>query len=236
MFKTTVGAKMVMAVTGLGLFAFVIAHLLGNLQIFLGPLALNTYAHKLRTMPALLWAARLGLLTIFVLHVAAAAQLWLRIRAARPIPYHHKHYIEASFASRTMMLSGMLVLLFIAYHLAHFTFHVVHQETIPLTTIKFEGADEQVFDVYRMVVLGFRNVLISGLYIAGQIVLGFHLSHGVSSLFQTLGLKYPRQRKVIEALGPICAAAIVLGNISMPLAVLAGWIPLAPMPASTGGI
>lgn len=212
-----------MAVTGLLLFGFVVIHMLGNWQIFLGPEQINLYAHKLKSMPQLLWPARLGLLAIFALHVALAVRLSMENRAARPEDYRYRDWKKATPASRTMWLSGLLILAFVAYHLAHFTLLAVSQPTgMPfMTTLK---SGEAVPDVYRMVVAGFSNLGIAGLYIFSQLVLGMHLSHGMSSVFQSLGLTQPRYAKPLQWVGPVCGFAIAAGNIAMPVAVLVGLV------------
>lgn len=220
MVQTSIGKKVAMALTGVGLFVFVIGHMLGNLQIFLGREALNAYAEKLHSLPALLWTVRAGLLAIFAIHVVTAIRLTRENRAARPIGYLKEDTVAASYASRTMMLSGLVVAAFVLYHLAHFTFRLLHLPDRPL--IEELSAGHQRFDVYAMVVLGFRSWLVTGLYIAAQMVLGMHLSHGVSSMLQTLGLNCPRCANAIEKVGPISAAIIVAGNVAIPLAVLTG--------------
>lgn len=212
-----------MAVTGLLLFGFVVAHMLGNWQIFLGSEQLNVYAHKLKSMPELLWPARLGLLTIFVVHIGLAINLQLENRAARPVEYAYRDWKRATPASRTMLLSGMLILAFVAYHLAHFTLLWVSQPTgMPFTTTIKSG--ETVPDVYRMVIAGFSNPGIVAIYVLGQFVLALHLSHGMTSVFQSLGLTQPRYAKAIEWIGPLCGFAIGAGNIAMPVAVLLGFV------------
>lgn len=207
--------------TGLGLFGFVVAHMLGNLQIFLGPQALNVYAHKLESMPELLWPARIGLLTFFVAHIYFAITLNQENRAARPVRYVYEDTLEATYASRRMVMSGLLVLAFVIYHLLHFTFRVVHVKSLPLVTLPggVEGRD-----VYSMVVLGFRVWYISLAYLVAQFFLGLHLSHGMTSVFQTLGLSNRRWRGLWTKVGPALALIIVAGNMSIPAAVLAGLV------------
>jgi succinate dehydrogenase / fumarate reductase cytochrome b subunit len=222
MLQSSIGKKVVMALTGFGLFVFVIGHMLGNLQVFLGRAALNGYAEKLHSLPALLWGVRGGLLAIFVVHVLVALRLARGNREARPIGYMKEDTVAASYASRTMVLSGLVVAVFILYHLAHFTFRVVHLPNRAF--VEHLSAGHQRFDVYAMVVLGFRSWLVSGLYIAAQIVLGMHLSHGVSSLLQTLGLNCPRCAYAVEKVGLSSAAIIVAGNVAIPLAVLTGLV------------
>src|SRR5256885_953871 len=176
-----------MALTGVVLVGFVIVHLLGDLQIFLGPEALNRYGNFLQTTPELLWPARIFLLVMVVLHIVAAIALTRENRAARPIPYAHFEIVAASYASRTMFMSGLIVFIFIIYHLLHFT---VQMPQINLTGQDFRTLEDvkQRHDVYGMMVIGFRNPLVSGFYVLGVALLSLHLSHGISSLFQSLGL------------------------------------------------
>jgi succinate dehydrogenase / fumarate reductase cytochrome b subunit len=228
---TTVGQKYIVAVTGLILVGFLVGHFAGNALIFKGRDALNAYARGLRDLGALLWVARIGLLVAFVVHIAVATRLNLRNKAARPEPYRYRRFTRATFASRTMLLSGLVILAFTLYHLAHYTFAVtqhapdgtsfhqlVQTDWDPLDRAKPRA------DVYRMVVLGFQNVWVSLIYVAAQLVLALHLSHGVGSTFQTLGWNAPRYGPLIRNLGWLLTAVIVLGNISIPAAVLAGWV------------
>lgn len=214
--RTTVGSKVVVALTGTGLLGFVIFHMLGNLQIFLGPDAINSYAHFLKSKPALLWTGRLGLLALFVLHVAVALNLRRRNAAARPIRYVYEHTEEASWASRSMVLTGLVILAFLLYHLAHFTLGWTNPDHFHLR----DALDRH--DVYGMTVRGFQNPLISGLYVVAQVFLFLHLSHGAASILQTLGLNGPQYDTRIRLLGWVVALVILLGNVSMPLAVLVG--------------
>ncbi len=206
---SSIGKKVVMAVTGLALFGFVIAHMLGNLLVFLGPEALNGYAESLRHYPALLWAARIGLLAAAALHVWAAYSLTLMNRAARPEGYREKEHRESTYASRTMRWSGVFLLLFVVYHLMHMTWGNAHPDFI-------HG------EVYHNFVVGFRQVLATIVYVVAMLALGLHLYHGVWSLLQTLGLSHPRYNHFLHAFASLITAIVVIGNISMPVAVLAG--------------
>ncbi len=217
--KASVGAKAVMAVTGLLLLLFVIAHMLGNLQLFRGPEALNGYARTLKGLGPLLWVARVGLAAVFVAHVATAARLTRLNRAARPIGYTLATPQVTSYAARTMVLSGLIVLGFVAYHLLHFTLGVTHPRHFALR----DAAGHP--DVYAMVVLGFRQAPVALLYVLAQGVLALHVSHGASSLFQSLGVTHPALARVRRLAGPALALLIFVGNVSMPLACLLGWVP-----------
>jgi len=211
--QTTVGKKAIMAVTGVILFGFVVGHLVGNLQIFLPPEHINDYAATLRSLGPLLWGARISLLIAVILHVWSSWQLWLLQRAARPIGYVKKTNIHSTYASRTMMWSGPIILAFVIYHLLHLTFGLVHP-----------GGPFNAHDVYNNVVYGFQFWPVSVFYIVAMIMLCFHLYHGLWSMFQTMGLSHPVYTPVIRVLAKVVAILIALGNISIPVAVLAGVI------------
>jgi succinate dehydrogenase / fumarate reductase, cytochrome b subunit len=211
--ETTVGKKAVMAVTGVILFGFVVGHLLGNLQIYLPPEKINHYAEWLRTVPVLLWGARITLLISVCLHIWASFALWRLQRAARPIGYVKKSNTHSTYASRTMMWSGPIVLAFVIYHLLHFTFGVVHP-----------GGPFDKHNVYNNVVYGFQVWPVSLFYIVAIIMLCYHLYHGLWSMFQTLGFSHPVYTPWLQRLARIAAILIAAGNISIPVAVLAGFI------------
>jgi len=215
-FQTSLGGKVVVALTGLGLAGFVVAHMLGNLQVFEGPEALNTYAAFLRDMPILLWTARLGLLSVAVLHVGLAISLALRNQRARPVAYAVRHYRKASWASRTMALTGGLLLLFILFHLLHMTAGLVD----PSFPDRLDAQGHR--DVYGKMVHAFRNPVLVALYVAGQLVLGLHLSHAVSSSVQTLGLEHAAFNRVFRAVGPAVALFVVFGNLAIVFAIFLG--------------
>jgi succinate dehydrogenase / fumarate reductase cytochrome b subunit len=210
-----------MAITGLVLVGFVVAHLIGNLQIFIGREAINRYGHFLQTTPELVWPARLFLLAMIVLHIFAAIALTRENRAARPIPYAHYEVVAASYASRTMFMSGLIVLVFIVYHLLHFTVQVPQ---INLTGQDFRLLEDskQRHDIFGMMVTGYRNPLVSGFYLLGVGLLSLHLSHGISSLFQSLGLSNRIYMRFFEKLAKLLAIAIFIGYASIPAAVLMG--------------
>ncbi|MBU6400573.1 MAG: succinate dehydrogenase cytochrome b subunit [Verrucomicrobia bacterium] len=224
LFQSSVGRKLIMAVTGVILFLFVVLHMVGNLQIFFGPEHLNAYALFLQSNVEILWPARIFLLATIGLHLWAAVVLTLENRAARPQGYADKPApLAAGYASRTMLVSGLIVLCFIVYHLLHFTVQV---PAVNLTGQDFKTLHDAKgrHDVYRMMVVAFGNPWVSGFYVLGMALLCLHLSHGLRALFQSLGLKN-------EAWGPIqgrfaLAAAwiIFLGNCSMPAAVWLGVI------------
>lgn len=249
--RTSLGKKYAMAITGLLLIGFVLGHMAGNLLIFAGPNALNSYAHSLKANPALLWAARGGLLVVFLLHLYFAITLTLQNKAARPQGYAYEATLHASWASRHMMLTGLVLLAFIVYHLAHFTLGVVTEAEgkngnlnyLELHEAKSQGEKKYTpqsgkmpqnpsesldvrHDVYAMVVSGFSNPAISASYCVAMFVLMLHLWHGASSWFQSLGLNGPRFGKFAEAVGPAVAILVFVGNCSIPLAVLLGVVPV----------
>ncbi len=209
--RSSIGRKVVMAITGAILVGFVIVHMLGNLQVYLGAEAMNHYGVLLRQLlhGAGLWIARVVLLAAVVLHIWSATSLTLDSRRARPEGYREQKWRESTYASRTMRWGGVIILLFVIYHLLHFTIGTVHPSFI-------EG------DVYHNFVAGFRVVPVSIFYIVAMLALGLHLRHGVWSMFQTLGVSHPRYIRMAHVAAWIVAAVVVIGNISFPLAVLAG--------------
>lgn len=214
--QSSIGAKVGMAVTGILLVLFIISHLIGNLLMFAGPEATNAYAKGLKDLGPLLWMARVGLLVVFMVHVGSALRLWRLNRAARPQPYAVVDSSVVTYAGRSIVLTGALVLAFALYHLLHFTLFATNPEFAQLQDAQGRH------DVYRMVISGFRNVAVSGVYIVSMIFLGLHLSHGVTSLFQSLGVNSPSYNPFIKRLGPWSGVVIAAGFASIPLAVLAG--------------
>ena len=211
--QTTIGKKAIMAVTGAILFGFVVAHLLGNLQIFLSPEKINHYSAELRALPILLWGARITLLISVGLHIWSSFQLSLLQREARPIQYIKKANLHSTYASRTMAWSGPIILAFIIFHLLHFTFGAVHP-----------GGPFDERNVYNNVVTGFRVWPVSLFYIIAMIMLCYHLYHGLWSMFQSLGFSHPVYTPWLRRFAKVVAILIAVGNISIPVAVLAGFI------------
>jgi succinate dehydrogenase / fumarate reductase cytochrome b subunit len=213
--RSSIGRKVIMAVTGAILLGFVLGHLVGNLQIYLpnGREAMNAYGALLRHVLHgwALWAARGILLASVLLHIWSATSLTLDSRGARPVGYRERQWTESTYASRTMRWSGVIILLFVIYHLMHFTFGNVHPSFV-------EG------DVGHNFVEGFKNVWVSLFYILAMVFLGLHLRHGVWSMFQTLGVSHPRYIRWAHVAAWIFAAIIVIGNCSFPIAVLAGLV------------
>ena len=216
--QTSLSSKVAVALTGLGLVGFVVFHMLGNLQVFEGPDALNGYAAFLREMPIVLWTARLGLLAVAVVHIGMAIQLALRNRRARPVAYAVREYRAATLASRTMALTGSLLLLFIVFHLLHLTAGLVD----PSFHIQVDEGGHP--DVYGKVIHAFNNPLYVALYCAGQLVLGLHLSQAVSGSLQTLGLEHAALNRLFKVAGPAVALFVVLGNLMIIFAVFLGLV------------
>ena len=210
---STVGKKIVMAVTGILLFVFVIGHLLGNLQVFEGPAKLNAYGAFLHSIGEFLWPVRIILLIAVTLHIVATVQLALRKKRARPIEYSVKKAIASSYASRTMYWSGPIVLAFIIFHLLHLTAGYIHP-----------GAAYIEGDVYHNVVSGFQVWWVSLSYIVAISLLGLHLRHGLWSMFQTLGIHQPQHTVRFKKAAMVIALLITLGYISIPISVLLGLV------------
>lgn len=208
-YDSSIGKKAVMAITGFILFGFLILHMLGNLQVFLGRTVMNHYAETLHGTPELLWFARIVLLLSVVLHSWAAIQLTAVKAAARPIAYAKPGNVQGSVASRTMMLSGPLIAIFVIGHLLHFTTGTIHPQFVEL-------------HAYENVVTGFSNPIASALYVVAMILVGFHLSHGVWSMFQSLGLNHPRYTPWIKRFAAVFSWVLIAGFISVPISVLAG--------------
>jgi succinate dehydrogenase / fumarate reductase cytochrome b subunit len=210
--NTTAGKKAVMAVSGAVLGTFVVGHLLGNLQIFLGPDQFNGYARALRRLPELIWSVRLLLLVMVVLHIWSSLQLAVIRSEARPQGYARRTLDHSSYASRTMYMSGPIVAAFVVYHLMQFTFGT-------------GGTPYDRFDAYQNVIDGFRVVPVSAFYILAMALLCLHLRHGLWSLLQTLGFYHPRYLQRVKTAASLVALLIFVGFVSIPVAVLTRLIP-----------
>lgn len=213
---SSIGKKFIVAITGTLLVLFLIGHLLGNFTLFIGYEAINIYAEKLQSLGPLLWVIRLGLLAVFLAHVCFTILLVLENRAAGGSKYQAGNQVASNIFVKTMKYTGLVVFAFVVFHIAHFTLGWVQPSAYHL--VDPEGRH----DVYSMVILGFQNVPISVFYILAMILIGFHLSHGIGSLFQTLGISNKTLRPLFEKGGMVLAWAIALGFISLPVSVLAG--------------
>ncbi len=216
---SSVGRKMIVAGTGVILILFVIGHLLGNLQIFLGPDWINAYSQHLRDLGPLLWLIRVFLLITVILHIYFTILLAIENRRARPEPYIDRQYVRASWASRHMVVSGLVVLAFIIFHLLHFTARKFNPQ---FSLLKLDSLNRS--DVYSMMVYGFQNVYVSSFYIVGLFLLTLHLTHGSSSFFQSLGLNNQRLTPRLAIGGRVFAWLLFIGYTSIPVAVLLGFI------------
>ncbi len=210
-YRTSVGKKIVMAVTGFMLVGFVIGHMVGHLGMFAGKEAYNAYAAFLKSLGAGLWAARIGLLAALVLHVVSAIQVKRQSRTARSQDYAVKKNLETGLSARTMLYGGLLLLAFIGYHLAHFTLLVT-------------GPGYSPTDAYGNMVAAFNVPAILAVYIVAMIMLGMHLYHGVWSMLQTLGVDFPELGALRYKLAPGIAAVTIIGYLSVPLAIAIGVI------------
>jgi succinate dehydrogenase / fumarate reductase cytochrome b subunit len=211
LYNSTLGKKYLMAATGTFLFVFVLGHMGGNMLLYVSPEALNAYGHKLQNSGALLWIFRLVMLFAVGVHVIASVQLWLRNRASRPVQYRVFNPPSVDYAARTMVWSGPIILLFILYHLAHFTVGSAHHDFI-------RG------DVYHNVVSAFQIWWVAGIYMVANLLLAIHLYHGLWSVFQTAGWDHPKFGRYRRWFAIGFAALIGAGNISFPLSVLTGLV------------
>ena len=212
--RSSIGRKWIVALTGLAMVGFLVGHLVGNLQVFLPPEHINQYAAFLKSIDELLWVARIGLLVSVVLHVVFTLQLAIENRAARPQKYAKRNSVQARISTRTMALSGSYIFCFIVVHLLHFTAQTIHPQYRQWTD------DAGRSDVYRMMIVGFSDPLMSGFYIVGMLLLCAHLSHGIGSIPQSLGFRTKRAATLLTNGGRVLSLALALGFISIPSAVL----------------
>ena len=238
LYSTAVGKKYVMGATGIGMMGFVLFHMIGNLKMYFGAADLNSYAHFLETLlypiapkGYVLWGLRGGLVTMLLLHLHAAYSLTMLNRKARPVKYQSaRDYQIANFASRTMRLSGLVILAFIVWHLLDLTFGVVNDKTGLMSEVGAHGEHlvdgvmkpNEVKNVYSAVVHSFSNTPIALFYVFANVLLGLHLFHGAWSIFQSFGWNNPRFNKWRRAFATGFAAIVVIGNVSFPIAVMAG--------------
>ena len=216
--RSSVGAKHIMAISGLLLFLFAIAHMLGHLQMFGGREMYNTYAHFLQSLWEVKWPVRVALIGLVVIHMVVALSLVANNRAARPIGYAKYAPVRSSAVGRKMAWTGLFLLAFLAFHILHFTVGTVQPGS-------FHTMDPQGrYDAYSMFVVGFQNPAIYGVYFVGIALLAMHLGHGAASWAQSLGLRHPKYP--VDRLGPILAVFLLVGYMIPPTAVLVGIIRL----------
>jgi succinate dehydrogenase / fumarate reductase, cytochrome b subunit len=218
LYRSSVGKKILMAVTGIVLFGFIVLHMVGNLKVLLGPQELDEYAEFLRTVgyPAvphqtILWGVRIVLLLAVLLHITAAFQTWAQSRNARDVGYRKNDDLSFSYASRTMRWGGVIILLFVVYHLLHFTTGTLHPDFV-------EGG------VYHNFVVAFQSPLVLLVYVVAQAALGLHLYHGLWSATQTLGANHPKYNPMRRPAAAIVALGIFVGFVAPPILVLLGVI------------
>jgi succinate dehydrogenase / fumarate reductase, cytochrome b subunit len=226
LFSSSLGKKYLMAGTGLLLILFVIGHMAGNLQMFLGPEAINRYGDFLQTNVEVLWPVRIALLGIIFIHIWSATRLTIENRAARPVPYQKWEPTAANYASRTMMMSGLIVGAFIIYHLLHFTVMV---QAVNLAGKNFDARPEFFdskgrHDIYHMMMVGFSQWPVCLFYVIGVWLLCLHLSHGASAMWQSLGWKKRSYGPCLDQLAKWGSVLIFLGYVSIPVSILLKWI------------
>jgi succinate dehydrogenase / fumarate reductase cytochrome b subunit len=212
--SSSVGRKIVMAVTGLILLKFLVIHLFGNSLIYFG--LINAYGEQLHRLPLLVWGFRFFMLCVLSVHIFFGIQLTLENNAAKPQAYAVKKNLRASFSGRTMIWSGLLIIIFLIYHLLHFTVRVTNPEIS--SGIDVMGR----LDVFKMVVLSFKNIAIAGVYVAAMIMVALHLTHGIQSFVQTFGLNNDKTIPVVEKAGTGVAFILLLGYAAIPLAIILG--------------
>ncbi|HZL97130.1 MAG TPA: succinate dehydrogenase cytochrome b subunit [Terriglobales bacterium] len=215
LFSDSIGRKAVVAVTGLFMVLFLVTHLLGNSTIFAGPDGINAYAEKLHGLGPFVWAFRLVMLCLLLLHVIFAILLTLENRAANPGKYAVKKMLKATFAGETMIWTGLLLLAFLVYHLLQFTVRVTPDIVLG------NDAKNRV-DVFTMVFSSFRITPIALVYVAAMVTLFLHLSHGVQSIFQTFGLNNDKTMPEFGILGNLLSALFLVGYSAIPVLILAG--------------
>jgi succinate dehydrogenase cytochrome b subunit len=215
-YQSSIGKKYVVAITALFLILYVLGHLVGNLQIYMGPDKINWYAQFLHDLGPILWVIRVILIGAFVTHIVATIQLAQENRLAKPQKYAVAGYQRSTLASRTMIVSGLIVLCFVIYHLLQFTLEVTDPE--------FRKLHDSLgrHDVYRMLILGFRHPLVSLFYVVGLFLLTTHLTHGFASVVQTLGINNRKTANFVSIGGQSLAWLVFAGYVSIPLSILLG--------------
>jgi succinate dehydrogenase / fumarate reductase cytochrome b subunit len=218
--NSSLGKKYIMAGTGAALFLFVVGHLAGNLQVFGPPELINQYAHFLQSKPAMVWGARLGLLAIVGLHIWSALRLTVENKAARPVGYYDAEPFGAKWRSRYMLVSGLVIAAFIVYHLLHFTALLPGINGVgDFSKLKTVVHGDEARDVYAMMVLGFQVWWVALFYIVAQALLFIHLGHGLSAMFQSLGLVNHNWRPRIELFAKGVSIAIFIGYALIPVSI-----------------
>lgn len=217
--QSSVGRKIIMAVTGTVLIAFVCVHLLGNSSLFFGSAAINAYAQKLHSLGPVVWIFRLVMLGTFIVHIIFGIQLTLENRAATPEKNVQVRRLKTGFAAETMIVSGLVMVLFVLYHLLHFTVRVTNPEIY----VPIEGGHGMV-DVFVMMTMGFKQILPVIIYAIAMLFLFLHVSHGFQSMFQTYGLSNDRTLPVMVNVSKLVGVVLLVGYASIPLLILFGLV------------
>ncbi|MBL7975528.1 MAG: succinate dehydrogenase cytochrome b subunit [Candidatus Kapabacteria bacterium] len=220
--QSTIMSKVIMALSGLAVIGFLLAHLAGNLLVFGGPEAINKYGQGLRDLGGLLWVLRGGIVVAFIAHIFTSIQLKQRNASARKVSYANTQPVNSTFASRTMLISGLSILIYLLFHLSHFTWGMVNPKSFNGSYILQDG--RIVHDVYAMVVADFQNPIISIVYIVAVTLVMFHTTHAFSSAFQTLGINHPSYNGLIKKAGLGIAILFWIGYVSIPVAILGQFV------------
>jgi succinate dehydrogenase / fumarate reductase cytochrome b subunit len=215
----SIGRKVVMAITGLLMVLFVVGHMLGNMSIFAGANGINTYAEKLHAMPAIVWATRVVMLAAVLFHLVISIQITLENGSASPTRYAVDRKLRATFAGRNMIWTGLLLGGFILFHLFHFTIRSVPGMDI----VQVQDALGR-YDVYAMVVAAFGRIVTAVVYVLAMVMLYLHLSHGIQSTFQSMGLNNPKTMPGFVKFGSVLSVIFLLGYGAIPVAILFGLI------------
>ncbi|GAB7026646.1 succinate dehydrogenase cytochrome b subunit [Geotalea toluenoxydans] len=223
-FKNSVGRKILMSITGQLLIIFVIVHMIGNSSIFLGADGINAYAKHLHDLPPLVWIFRLVMLTAVAIHIIYGIQVTLENNKANAKSYAVQNHLKATFASKNMIWTGLLIGAFVIYHLLHFTLHITNPEISAGLAGNFDALQRP--DVFKMVVLSFQKGLIALMYAAAMVILFLHLSHGIQSFLQTMGWNNDKTRPVFSTVGKVISGILLVGYVSIPLVILTGLLKL----------
>ncbi len=217
LFTSTVGRKVLMAVTGLLLVMFITVHLLGNTTVYWGQNGINAYAEHLHSLGPLVWVFRLIMFALFAVHITFGIKLYTENRKANPEEYAIQKTLTTTFSAKTMIYTGLIILVFLIYHLMHFTMHITNPE-ISASNLPLDAAMRP--DVFTMVVLSFQKFFIAAVYIIAMVALALHLAHGISSWVQTFGLSVRDSQDKVRLVGKFLAIVFGVGYIAIPLSIL----------------
>lgn len=215
-----VAKKLLMALTGFGLVAFLFIHLIGNMSLYAGPGGINVYGQTLHALPPVVWAFRAAMLALFVIHVWLGIKVTLENQAARPTPYAKREYLKVTLASRTMIWTGAVIALLLVYHIMHFTVQNLYPDTAANVLKDAMGRP----DVYTMVIASFKKAGVSLLYFVWMFAIALHVSHGVHSGLQTVGLANEKTLPLWTRLALCVAAFVFIAYTSIPATILTGMV------------